>query len=154
MPRKDPLKPSSFLPERGEKLACSIIRLFRSDGAERATATVVVVGRRKRVIDQLTDVLVDAKRQVLHVDSTESVGHVLAVFPIDVVIFSTEIARLQIASLIESMKGRSNRPELFALVENALDGAWLSHFGVTSLPKWSDYENVRGAVFRRLERAP
>jgi hypothetical protein len=137
------------LPERRGKLACSVIRLFRSDGA--LTATVVIVGRRRHVINQLAEVLVDSKRQVLQVDSTESVGHVLGAFPIDVVIFSTEIPRLHVASLIESMKDRVDRPELFALVENTLDGAWLSHFGVTSLPKWSDWENIRSAVVGILE---
>ena len=153
MPRKNPEDWRPFHFERGAERACSIIRLFRANGTQRARATVVVVGPRSSANNQLTDVLISSRTQVLQVESTESLGQVLDAFSIDVVIFSARIPRLQIASLTESMKGHVERPELFALVENASDGAWLSHFGVTSLPQRSDWESIRGAILRRVERS-
>ncbi len=149
MPRKVVSEESSNGVERRVGRVCSNLRLITAEGAFSARTTLIVVGRRGGANDELVDVLVDPTVQVLRLDSTESLIHVLDAVRIEAIIFSADISRLQIAAFVETLKDRPLRPDLFALVAGTLGDAWLSHFGVTPIPKWSNWKSVRDSVLRR-----
>lgn len=139
--------------ERRAGQVTSTFRLIRAEGARGSDSTVVLVGPFGGPNSELISALVDTTVQVLHVEAPDSLFQVLeALFYIDVVIFAEDVSRLKVAAFTEALKDHARKPELFALVSNAIDGAWLSRLGVVSIPKWTDRGSIRTSVLRRGER--
>jgi hypothetical protein len=139
--------------ERQVRQISTDFRLIREEGAPRPDTTVVLVGPRDGPNDDLITALVDASVQVLHVEAPGSLFQVLdALFYIDAVIFAVDVSRLTVAAFTEALKDYARKPDLFALVTNAIDGAWLSRLGVISIPKWADWKNIRTSILQERER--